>query len=77
MIDKKADQVFIRSDLERAGVGGTAYFRLSKELKDFLNICRKKHGEIEAIILTKEDDDDSGDYHWNIGFALPNKEETK
>jgi hypothetical protein len=70
MIDPKADQLFIRADLEEL-TGNTAYFRLSKEMKDFLNICRKKHGEIEGIILTKEDDDDSGDYHWNIGFVLP------
>ena len=70
MIDPKEDQVFIRADLDRAS-GNTAYYRLNRELKDFLNLCRKKHGEIEAVILTKEDDDDSGDYHWNIGFALP------
>ena len=73
MIDPKEDQVFIRADLDRAS-GNTAYYRLSRELKDFLNLCRQKHGEIEAVILTKEDDDNSGDYHWNIGFALPKKQ---
>ena len=72
MIDPKEDQVFIRADLEEL-TGNTAYYRLSKEMKDFLNLCRQKHGEIEAVILTKEDDDDSGDYHWNIGFVLPDK----
>lgn len=69
MIDPKEDQVFIRSDLDRT-TGVMTYYRLSREMKDFLNLCRKKHGEIEAVVLTKEDDDDSGDYHWNIGFAL-------
>lgn len=73
MIDPKADQVFIRTDVERTS-GNVAYFRLSREMKDFLNLCRQKHGEIEAVILTKEDDD-SGDYHWNIGFALPERKE--
>lgn len=74
MIDPKADQVFIRNDLDRTS-GGVAYFRLSREMKDFLNLCRQKHGEIEAVILTKEDDDDSGEYHWNIGFGLPERKE--
>ena len=72
MINPKADQVFIRTDLDRTS-GNVAYFRLPREMKDFLNLCRQKHGEIEAIILTKEDNDDSGDYHWNIGFGLPER----
>ncbi len=43
-------------------------------MKDFLNLCRKTtEGECEAVILTKEDDDDTGDYHWNIGFVFPEK----
>jgi hypothetical protein len=26
---------------------------------------------MEAVIFTKEDEGDSGDYHWNIGFIFP------
>jgi len=66
-IDK--DEVFIRADLNRTSGGGTAYFRLSKELRDFLNLCDEK-SEIEGIILTRE----NGDYHKNIGFVLKDKE---
>lgn len=75
MVDPKADQVFIRADLDQTSGEGTAWYRLNREMKDFLNLCREKHGEVEAIILTKEDDDDSGDYHWNIGFVLPERKE--
>lgn len=75
MIDPKANQAFIRTDLERTS-GNVAYYRLPKDMKDFLNLCRQKYGEIECVILTKEDDDDSGDYHWNIGFGLPESKDS-
>ncbi len=73
-MNQKDDQIFIRSDLDSTTGCGTAYFRMDKNMKDFLNLCRKTDGEVEGIILTKEDDNDSGDYHWNIGFVLPKKE---
>lgn len=69
MIDPKQDQVFIRQDLNKTS-GPEIWYRLDKQTKDFLNLCRKQHGEIEAVILTKEDDNDTGDYHWNIGFVV-------
>ena len=67
------DKVFIRADLDKTSTGKTAYYRLDKGLKDFLNLCLEKEGEIEAVILTKE----HGQYNWNIGFVLPDKELTE
>lgn len=61
------DKVFIRSDLNQCG-SKVAFYRLTKELKDFLNLCYEKHGEIEGVILTTED----GEYDTNIGFILKN-----
>ncbi len=65
------DKVFIRADLNEAG-GNTAFYRLDAHMRDFLNKILEKHGEIEAIILTKED----GLYHWNVGFVIPKAKET-
>lgn len=61
------EQIFIRSDLDRISGGGVAYYRLDANMRDFLNRCLKQHGDIEGIILNKEE----GDYHWNMGFILP------
>jgi hypothetical protein len=67
----KDNQVFLRLDLDRTTTPGVIWYRLNKDMKDFLNLCRGKYGEMEAVIFTKEDDDESGDYHWNIGFIFP------
>lgn len=67
------DQVFIRVDLNKTSTGSTAYYRLDSHFRDFLNICLEKHGEIEAVILTKK----NGKYHFNIGFVLPDKKVEK
>jgi len=61
------EKVFLRVDLNKTSTGDTTYYRLHKNLRDFLNQCLETHGEIEAIILTKEDNT----YDWNIGFVLP------
>ncbi len=38
----------IAVDIETMNIksSGTAYFRISKELKEFLSLCNKKHGVI-------------------------------
>ena len=68
---KVDDEVFIRIDLMKAG-GRTAFFRMDKDMKDFLNLIRDKEGDgaIEGIVLTHDEDDPNGQYHWNIGFIL-------
>jgi len=68
---KKPDEVFIRIDLDHAG-GRTAFFRMDKDMKDFLNLLRTKEGEdaVQGIILTRDEDDPEQAYHWNIGFIL-------
>ena len=70
--EEDKEEVFIRADLNRTSTGNTAYYRLPKEVKDFLNKCQEKH-EIEAIILTKE----KGKYHWNIRFVLKENPQPK
>lgn len=59
------DQCFIRQDLNQCGAG-VAYYRLPKDIKDFINLCLEKHGPIEGIILTV----DENKYDTNIGFVL-------
>lgn len=46
---------------------GVAYFRLTKEAKEFLEVCEKKHG-----IIGFEWDSESP---WNFGVILNKKEE--
>ena len=65
------DQVFIRADLLKTSTGSTAYYRLDNHFRDFLNKCLEQHGEIEAVILTKE----NGKYHFNIGFVIPDEKD--
>ena len=62
---KTENEVFMRIDLKRTSTGATLYYRLPKEVKDYLNKCEKKH-EIEAIILTRR----NGKYYWNMGFVI-------
>ena len=65
---KDGDIPFIRADLNQTDSKNvTTWFRLDSKLRDFLNLCLEKHGEFDAVVLTKE----NGTYHWNIGFSLP------
>lgn len=61
------DQVFIRSDLDEIR-DNTAYYRLDGNMRDFLNRCLQKHGDIQGVILTKRIS--ANLYDWNIGFVL-------
>jgi len=58
--------VFIRGDLARTSTGNTAYYRLTKELREFINKVESEVGEIEGIIL---DRGEGGDFGFNIGFV--------
>jgi hypothetical protein len=48
------------------GVGGTAYFRITPELRDFLRLCHEKHG----VVGFEYDFDEGG---FNFGVILSNK----
>lgn len=74
--DKMPDKheiVFFREDVEKTS-GSVAWFRLPKEMKDFIQLCVDKHDGIDAIVLTRDSDDPDGKIHWNIGFSLQNPE---
>lgn len=59
------DTVFIRADLIKTATGNVAYYRLTKELVDFLNHLEQKVGIIEGITLDRKEDNHIG---FNIGF---------
>lgn len=60
------EKVYIRSDLNQTGTK-TAYFRITKELKDFIDLVIEKDKDIDAIVLSF----DEGKKDWNIGFIVP------
>lgn len=69
------EEVFIRSDLNKTTTTKTTYFRLSKELRDFLQLLIDKDYNIEAIELDLNDydDEDRKDNKrvgFNIGFVI-------
>lgn len=68
---KERELVFFRGDVEKTS-GSVAWYRLPRELKEFIQLCVDKHDGIDAIILTRDDDDPEGKIHWNIGFSLQN-----
>ena len=65
----EAEKAYIRADLQRTEGGQTAYYRLNKDLVDFLNLLKKKGMSIEAITLDIKED---GTYGYNIGFVVTN-----
>lgn len=60
------ETVFIRGDLDRTSTGNTAYYRLTPEIKDFINKVEEQVGEIEGIVLSRDED---GQIGFNIGFV--------
>ena len=62
-----SDQVFVRADLQEAA-GVTTFYRIDAHFRDFLNKILVKHGDIQAVVLEKDED---GGYNFNVGFVIP------
>ena len=60
------EQVYIKTDIDRLENPHIAYFRMDKQMREFLQKCIDKHNNIDAIFVELED----GKVDYNIGFAL-------
>lgn len=68
---KDKELVFIRADKDKTSSVGVAWYRLDGKFRDFLNLCIEKHGGIDAVILSK---DENGEIDFNIGFSLESED---
>ena len=63
---------FIRVDLDKTS-GTMTYFRIPKELRDFLQLLIDKGCDLEALVLELED----GKIDWTLGIAINEDKVTK
>ena len=66
--DSRVEQMFIRSDLKSCGSDSEiAFYRLPPNMRQFIDLCRARHGEVEGIVLKL----DEGEVDFTIGFIIP------
>ncbi len=72
--NKEIEHRYLRLDLQESKECRTTYYRLDKELVEFLNLIEKNGEQIIGIELERKEDNSLGYY---MGFMVSNIKQSK